>query len=239
MSEAATALFVAGFSARQDAAAVRLRRMFADRPAGFAPDDLIARIEEAFAARDQPVTPVHDPIDEEPFATEPEALPVDPVEAARQEGYAAGYAAAARHDEAVAYERALIERVAAGLASDDRIDRERIARRLRQTVMHLVTAIVGEVGVSADLLTARVEAAADLLADATESAMLRVNPADVALLDGRLPQTIFAVGDAGVARGAFVLEAASTIVEDGPESWLEQLAAALDKVAVPAARRSG
>jgi flagellar assembly protein FliH len=30
-----------------------------------------------------------------------------------------------------------------------------------------------------------------------------------------------------------VLESASTIVEDGPELWLEQLAQAIDRVAVP------
>jgi flagellar assembly protein FliH len=46
---------------------------------------------------------------------------------------------------------------------------------------------------------------------------------------------VFAVGDVHVARGSFVLESASTIVEDGPELWLEQLAQAIDRVAVPTA----
>ena len=54
-----------------------------------------------------------------------------------------------------------------------------------------------------------------------------------ALLEGRLPATIFAVGDAAIARGSFVMESASTIVEDGPELWLDQLAQAIDRVAVP------
>ena len=241
MSEVATA-FVAGLSARHDASALRLRRVFDDRPVGFAPADLIARIEEAFAARGEPLAPTHDPVESvtEMVATAPEAPVFDPVAAARQEGYEAGFAAAAAvRNEASAHERTLIEGLASALRTDDRIDRNRIARQLRQTVLHLVTGIVGETGVSADLLAGRIEAAADLLADASESAMLRVNPADVALLDGRLPQTIFAIGDGTVARGAFVLEAASTIVEDGPELWLEQLTAALDKVAVPAAARSG
>ncbi|PMY02631.1 flagellar biosynthesis protein FliH, partial [Pseudomonas sp. MPR-R2A5] len=74
-----------------------------------------------------------------------------------------------------------------------------------------------------------------LLTDVTESAMLRVHPDDVALLEGKLPRQIFAVGDASVARGSFVLESASTIVEDGPDLWLEQLAQAIDHVAVPGA----
>src|SRR3546814_10579014 len=75
-----------------------------------------------------------------------------------------------------------------------------------------------------------------MLADAAESALLRVNPADVALLDGKLPKNVFAAGDEGVQRGAFVLEAASTIVEDGPDLWLEQLGQALDRIAVPPLR---
>ncbi len=236
MSEAAANVFVAGFAPRQDDAAVRLQRVFAERPSGFAPGDLIARIEEAFSAA--PANPA--PVAPEPPSLDPvaaamaEAPPIDPLVEAHQAGYDAGYAAArAEQDAQAARDLALLEAVAAALKSDERVDRERIARQLRQTVLHLVTRLVGETGISADLLAGRVEAASDLLADASESAILRVNPADVALLEGRLPETIFAVGDANLARGSFVLEAASTIVEDGPELWLEQLTRALDKVAVP------
>ena len=123
----------------------------------------------------------------------------------------------------------MLDQIGAG----DRIDREAVAARLRQTVLLLVGKLVGEIGVSADLLAGRIETAADLLADASESAMLRVHPDDVALLDGRLPKSIFPVGDASVARGSFVLEAASTIVEDGPALWLEQLEQTIDRCPVP------
>ena len=41
------------------------------------------------------------------------------------------------------------------------------------------------------------------------------------------------VGDPHLARGAFVIESASTIVEDGPDLWLEQLAQAIDRVPIP------
>lgn len=244
MSEAAANVFVAGFAPRQDDAAVRLQRVFADRPAGFAPGDLIARIEEAFSASPEPhlspnaaPAPASEP---EPPTLDPvaaamaEGPAIDPLVEAHQAGFDAGYAAARSEHEAVAQrDLALIEGIAAALKSDERIDRERIARQLRQTVLHLVTRLVGEAGISADLLAGRVEAASDLLADASESAILRVHPADVPLLEGRLPETIFAVGDGNLARGSFILEAASTIVEDGPELWLEQLTRALDKVAVP------
>lgn len=243
MSEATAKMFVAGFAPRQDDAAVRLQRVFAERPAGFAPGDLIARIEEAFCASSQPHgAPGHQPEPSpEPPTIDPVAAamtaapPVDPLVEAHQAGYDAGYAAArAEYEASVARERALIEGIAAALKSDERIDRERMARQLRQTVLHLVSGLIGQTGIAGDLLTGRVEAAAELLADQSESAILRLNPADVGLLEGRLPDTIFAVGDANLARGSFVLEAASTIVEDGPDLWLEQLTNALDKVAVPA-----
>lgn len=241
MSEAAANVFVAGFAPRQDDAAVRLQRSFAARPAGFSPGDLIARIEEAFSAAPQPhLTPEPAPVAEAPsfdpvaaaMAQEPA---VDPLAEAYQAGMDAGYAAARAEFEAgAARDLALIEGIATALNADEWIDRERIARQLRQTVLHLVSGLVGQTGIAADLLAGRVEAAAELLADQAESAILRVHPDDVALLEGRLPETIFPVGDATLTRGSFVLEAASTIVEDGPELWLEQLTSALDKVAVPA-----
>ncbi|RZM10904.1 MAG: flagellar biosynthesis protein FliH, partial [Sphingomonas sp.] len=127
---------------------------------------------------------------------------------------------------------ALLTGIGAALG-EGRIDREAMAAQLRQTVLLLVTRIVGDVGVAADRLAARVDVAADLLSDAAESAMLRVHPDDVALLDGRLPATIFPIGDASVSRGSFVLESASTVVEDGPALWMEQLAAAIDRVPLP------
>lgn len=240
MSEAAASnVFVAGFAPRQNDSAVRLQRVFAERPEGFAPAALIARIEEAFATTPHSHAPAEpEPAVEEPTIEEVAQPPmtIDPLAQAHQAGYAAGLAAArADQDASVARDLALLEGIAAALKSDDRVDREQVARQLRQTVLHLVTRLVGDAGISADLLADRVKVAADLLADASESAILRVSPADAALLESRLPDTIFAVSDAGVTRGSFILEAASTIVEDGPELWLEQLTSALDKIAVPAA----
>lgn len=233
--------FMPGLSSRHNDAAFALRRAFADRPIGFAPADLLARIRDAApegpkhfhpADRDSNPTEGWDPLD----ATAMTTPFIDSVEAARAAGYAEGLAAAnAGAAQAVERDRALLDDLLAALRADDRIDRDAIAGKLRQTVTFLVGKLVGEIGVSADILAARIEAAAGLLADATEPAMLRVHPDDVALLDGRLPSTIFAVGDEAIARGSFVLEAASTIVEDGPELWLEQLSHAIDRVAVPKA----
>lgn len=244
-------VFVAGFAPRQDDAALRLQRVFAERAPGFSPGDMIARIEEAFCASSQPHG-MADGAEDHPEAAAAEALDetahVDPVVAAmadvpmidrlaeaHQAGFDAGYAAArAEYAASVERDSALVQGILAALRSDQRVDRERTAAQLRQTVLHLVSGLIDQVGISGDLLARRVEAASDLLADQSESAILRVHPDDVALLDGRLPDTIFSVGDASLGRGSFVLEAASTIVEDGPDLWLEQLTSTLEKVAVPA-----
>ena len=251
MSEAASYDFVVGLSARHSDAAIRLSRTFADREPGFTPADLIARIKNAFGREPEaePQPRSYAPADRDTNPTEgwnpldanAEPAPfIDPAEVARQaghdEGYAAGLAAARAEAAATAErDRALLAALVEALRDDARIDRERLAKHMRQTVEHLVTRLVGEIGVSGELLAARVVAASDLITDAAESAILRVNPADMALLDGHQPATIFPVADTQIARGSFELETPSTIVEDGPDLWLDQLAAALDKVAVRAA----
>ena len=239
--------FVAGFSARHDTAAQLLQQAFAVPDSGFAPADIRARAAGTprsfapqspnprhFSPADPSANPTEgwDPFD--PGTTPAPPSFVDPVSAAHAAGYAEGLAAALAETSAGGErDRALLEELLGSLAADTRFDREAVARQLRQTVLLLVTKLVGEAGIAPELLAQRVEAAADMLVDSAESAILRLHPDDVALVDGRLPKTIFAVGDAAVARGSFVLESASTIVEDGPELWLEQLAQAVDRVAVP------
>jgi len=240
--------FVAGFAARHDAAAQALQAAFAPVGAAvFAPADIRARVtgkpkshalDAAQPKHFAPADPDANPTEGwDPFDATAEASPfVDPVAAAHAAGYAEGLAAAlGQGGEDFERRQALLGDLTGALASAARFDREATARQLRQTVMFLVTKAIGETGVSADLLARRIEAAADLLSNAAESAILRVSPEDVALLEGLLPGAIFPVGDALVARGSFVLESASTIVEDGPELWLEQLASALDRVALPPA----
>lgn len=227
--------FTPGFAARHDAAAHLLQQAFAPA-SGFAPKAIgtVAAGPKSFSPADAGHNPTAGWNPLNPHQPPSEFL--DPVAAAHTAGFAEGEAAGvAAAQQTMAQDRQLLTDLTVALGQAGRIDRERVARHLRQTVMLLVGKLVGETGVSAGLLAARVTAATDLLADAAESALLRVNPADVALLEGRLPATLFAAGDAGVARGGFVLESASTVVEDGPELWLEQLAATIDRVAVPGA----
>lgn len=248
--------FSAGFSARQDAAAQARQQQVAQATDGFAPADLKARAAsgradggnahmrpKSFAPQGAPNPKSFSPADPDHDATQgwdpldPDIDSngfVDPIAAARAAGFAEGSA----HAQALAREEqerniALLQSITHALGQAGRIDREALARQLRQAVVSLVTKLVGEIGISGDLLAKRIDAATDLLADSAESAVLRVNPEDVALLTGKLPDTIFPVGDSSVERGGFVLESASTIVEEGPELWIDQLTQAIDRVAVP------
>lgn len=239
--------FAPGFAGRHRAAEHILQRAFGD-PVGFAASkiDTIGRraASEAAAPRHfSPADPATNPTEGwDPFeaAAQPVSTPsqafVDPIAAAHAAGFEEGRTAALADLEATqAREAALLEQVSIALATAAHFDRERMAGHLRQTVLHLVGKMVGEIGVAPDILAARINAATDLLADKAESALLRLHPDDVALVQGKLPASIFPVGDPHLARGAFVIESASTIVEDGPDLWLEQLAQAIDRVPIPPA----
>lgn len=233
--------FVAGLSARKGDAgiAAALQRAFAP-PEGFAARAIGPR-EPRHAVEPKhfaPAEPGHKPTEGwDPFDADQAVVPapfVDPVAAAHDAGYAEGLAAArAEADAAAQAQAALLQQVSDALAQGAHFDRERMAGHLRQTVLHLVTRMIGDVGIAPDILTGRIDAAVDLLADSAESAILRLNPADIALVEGKLPKTVFPIADAAVQRGGFVIESASTLVEDGPDLWLQQLAAAIDRVPIP------
>lgn len=237
--------FAPGFAGRIHAAAHVLQRAFGEGSA-FAAADVgsIGRrgFEEPAASprHFSPADPGTNPTEGwDPFAAEAPATPaafVDPIAAAHETGFAEGRAAAlAEIEEARAREAALLDQVSEALAAGAHFDRERMAGHLRQTVLHLVQRMIGDAGIAPDILAARITAAVDLLADGAESALLRLHPEDVPLVQGKLPAAIFPVGDPHVTRGSFVIESASTIVEDGPEIWLEQLALAIDRVPIPPA----
>lgn len=239
--------FKPGLANRHRAAVEVLQRAFADR-GGFSPSDVTrmgARefVEPAEGPRHfSPADPTVNPTEGwDPFASDlPKANMggafVDPIASAHAAGVEEGRAAAhAEIEEVKAREAALLDQVSAALSAGAHFDRERMAGQLRQTVMHLVGKLVGELGVAPDVLTGRINAAIDMLSDSAESAILRLHPDDVPLVHGKLPVTVFPVGDASLARGAFVIESASTIVEDGPDLWLEQLAQAIDRVPIPPA----
>jgi flagellar assembly protein FliH len=167
-------------------------------------------------------------------ATEPAQAEHDAIEEARAEGFAEGMAAAERMAAARGEADAqALGRIAAGLDAMSGFDRDALAGRLRQTVLFLVSRLVGEVGVSAELLAERIAAAAALLADSAELATVRLNPEDLALVDGHLPACAQGAADPAIERGGFRIETRTTAIEDGPSAWLAQLAAALERTALP------
>ena len=230
--------FVAGFAGRRDAAGAALRQAYAAKGVAFAPRD-ITPTPPGDAAQPRhftPADPEADPTEGwDPFdAAQPATGFVDPVATARAQGYEEGLAAALANGGRLGErDQALLDGLIAALADDRRVDRERLAAHLRSTVLTLVTKMVAEAGVDADLLTRRVASAAGMIGDDAESALLRINPDDMPLIEGKLPDNIFAVADPNVARGHFVVESAATIVEDGPDLWLEQIAQAIERTGLP------
>ena len=160
--------FTAGFVARQDAAARALHHAFAGSAATcFSPADIKARASGAgpvsfspqgdgprhFSPADPGAKPTEgwDPFDSTASEAAPDSF-VDPIEVAHAAGYAEGRAAAeAAAQTAQTRDRLLLEELASALSAGGQLDRERMAQQLRQTVLHLVRRIVGEIGVSPEL----------------------------------------------------------------------------------------
>ncbi len=239
--------FAPGFAGRIQAAAHVLQRAFGDGAAFAAAD--VGSIGRRGFEEPAPVSPRHfSPADPgvnptegwDPFTAEVPPAPtafIDPIAAARDAGFAEGRAAAlAEVEEVRAREAALLDQVSEALAAGAHFDRERMAGHLRQTVLHLVQRMIGDVGIAPDILAARITAAVDLLADGAESALLRLHPDDVPLVAGQAARRRSSRSAIRMStRGGFVIESASTIVEDGPDLWLEQLAQAIDRVPIPPA----
>ncbi len=247
--------FTAGFASRLDAAARALALTIADTDPDFAPRDLKARASggrggAAAGGESGPVSFSPQPIGPR-NSTGGEAEPMtgwdlrdgagaaaapanDPIATARASGYTEGFRDGHEQgDMERARDQALLRTLGEALQSNERVDRDLIATRLRQTVLFLVAKIIGDTGVAPDLLARRIDAATDLIAEGAEAATLRINPEDMPLLAELLPASLRPIADTAVQRGSFVLESAATIVEDGPDLWLEQLAQAIEQVGVP------
>ena len=152
---------------------------------------------------------------------------LDPLAEAHAAGYAEGQAAAAAElqvqaPSATARFSPISRR---GLAAGTHIDRGPLAERLRATVLHLVTRIVGEVGIAA-----RRARRAGACRHGLPRRRRRIGDAARAprrcsrYSKAACPPPSSRSATPNLARGSFVLESASTMVEDGPEAWLEQLA---------------
>lgn len=163
-----------------------------------------------------------------PLPPSAEAEPGDPLAEAWHEGYAAGRAEA--EDEAAARaeaDAAARGRIELALARLDAEQAEVLRARLLAAVEALCSAAIAPLALDVDALTVRIERAAAMLARADDERVLRLHPADLALIGPRLPAGLAVQGDPALERGSLRIETAAGGVEDGPEHWRRAIAEAL------------
>ncbi|MBA2932949.1 hypothetical protein HZF05_02450 [Sphingomonas sp. CGMCC 1.13654] len=182
-----------------------------------------AALREAFE------TPAENDVEvpEELFEPEP-AIDIEAIRAeAMAQGFAAGIEAGRReaNDERVA-----LRVLASNLESLKAEPTLGLGVMIAATVERLLHQVVGEVDVCRETLMDRAQAAAALIGDETKPAVLKLNPDDLARLDGaELP--VHAEADAMLQPGELRLETAGGAIEDGPGLRLERLRSALDRIA--------
>ncbi len=150
-----------------------------------------------------------------------------------EEAFAAGHAEGRREAEAdYEAERDALARLTQSLQVLKPEPANALALLLAETVDRLVREVVGQVDVDANLLLARAQQAAALVAREVEPTKLRAHPDDIVHLEpAQLAVTLEA--DPGLARGSIVLETGHGWIEDGPAVRLERLRAELDRMAAP------
>jgi len=149
----------------------------------------------------------------------------------RAEAFAAGLAEgrkAAEHEAGIRI--STLDRLAERFAATRALGPAEAETALQQASLHLITAILGDAPVLVrETLHARVGKAAQALARGLESVELRLNPADLAALEGRVawPAALKACPDPAVSSGGFVIESADTRVSDMIADRLQRLETAL------------
>lgn len=158
----------------------------------------------------------------------PSPAPEDPVDRAWAEGFAAGEAAATEAAEARAAEaEAARAKIEIALARLDAEQQKALRRQLIETVSVLCEAALAPLTLDQDALAARVDKAAAMLARSDDYRVLRLHPADLALVAARLPEGLPCEPDPALSRGALRIETQGGGVEDGPGTWRRAIADAL------------
>ncbi len=161
---------------------------------------------------------------------EPEtAAPVeDPLDVAFAEGYTKGSQDAAALAEQHAREadaaRGRIETAFERLADEQTVVLE---KRLRETILMLCEQTLAPLTTDPDALTRRIGTALSLLRRSQDERVVRLHPDDLALVAGRLSDSIRVEPDAAMARGQLLVETAEGGLEDGPDQWRRVLSEAL------------
>ena len=151
----------------------------------------------------------------------------------REEAFALGCEEGRKTVEAeFAAERDALGRLAESLAVLRPEPANALALLLVETVDRLVRQVVGEVGIDGELLIARAQAAAQLIAKDVAPTGLHAHPDDISYLEAAC-LAVPLLPDPSLARGTIVLETGHGWIEDGPAVRLERLRAELDRMAAP------
>ncbi|MDQ4419578.1 flagellar biosynthesis protein [Sphingobium sp. DEHP117] len=152
----------------------------------------------------------------------------DPLEQARADAFAEGFDAGMRiAGENHAADTEASARLAQALEQIVPAANGALSEMLSVAVSRLVSQIVGEAPVNAELLHQRVEAVAAFIEDEQARTALCLNPEDIPLLGGR--EVAWRIQpDASVARGCVRLDAGDGWIEHGPDVQLSRLKALLD-----------
>lgn len=143
-------------------------------------------------------------------------------------GYAEGYAQAEHEASAriLADDRAR-ETLALSFTRLDATLAEDLRLRLRDTVAALCEAALGPLALDEVALVGRIERAVAMLARADDTRVVRLHPADIALVSERFHADWTVQGDPSLERGTVRVETPTGGVEDGPAAWRLAIAEAL------------
>lgn len=140
------------------------------------------------------------------------------------EAYRAGYEdglSAARAEEAAKFaaERDQWEAIRLAFARFDDESARALQDQLRATVSALCEAMIAPTALDPESLCRRVEQAAGMLRREHDERAVRLNPADIALIEGLLASEITLIPDTSIPRGSLRADTSEGGVEDGPQGW--------------------
>ncbi len=164
----------------------------------------------------------------EPTHVSATAEPVDPIEQAAQEAFLQGFQEGERLTrETMERDNVARAQLADAIALVAQAGEGTLAAMLSQSVIRLVTQIIGDVPIDEDVLKARCEAVAACIDSDEARAVLEVNPQDLPLLEmEEMGVALAASGD--LPRGSVRLATSDGWVEDGPDIRLARLKALMD-----------
>ncbi|KQM14826.1 FliH/SctL family protein [Novosphingobium sp. Leaf2] len=143
-------------------------------------------------------------------------------------GYAEGHAQAQTEAAAVllAHDTAH-QALSLAFARIDAQLEEDLRARLRDTVAALCEAALGPLALDANALATRIQRAVAMLSRADDERVVRLHPADIALLSDCMAADWTVRPDPSLERGTVRVETASGGVEDGPATWRAAIAEAM------------